>query len=49
MSAEKSARSVRQADGLDPFEPFNACFIAVPSKTRHDGSTPFTTSSPAGM
>jgi Luciferase-like monooxygenase len=26
-----------------PFEPFNACFTAVPSKARHDGSMLFTT------
>ena len=34
MSAEQSARSVRQADGLDPFVPFNACSTAAPSRTQ---------------
>jgi hypothetical protein len=47
MSAENTARSVRQAEGLDPFEPFNACSTAVPSRIPHVGSTPSTTSSPA--
>ena len=49
MSADKSARSISQADGLDPFEPFNACCTAVPSRTQSVVSMPFTTSSPAAM
>jgi RNA-directed DNA polymerase len=32
VSAEISARTIRQADGLDPFEIFSACSTAAPSR-----------------
>ncbi len=47
MSAEISARSVRQAEGLDPVVRFSACFTEVPSRTTSVASTPFTAMSPA--
>ena len=49
MSAEMSARTVRQADGLDPVRALQRVLYrsAKPNRTGHVGSMPFTTSSPA--
>lgn len=47
MSAERSARSVSHAEGVDKVGALQRVLYRVPSKTQSVGSTPFTTTSPA--
>ena len=49
MSAENSARTIRQASGLDPVRAFQRVLYRSAKQGQSVASMPFTTSSPAAM